>query len=101
MCVTARLCDRACTQRARSEHEKKVEKLIADHDSELQQVRADCEKQIEQINADNVATTQQLEVDAERLETISEKYKQDLKSSEERNASAVEKLRQSEASPTR
>jgi hypothetical protein len=64
----------------------------------LQQVRADCEKQIEQINADNAATAKQLEDDVERLEVISEKYKNDLKSSEERNASAVEKLRQSEAS---
>jgi hypothetical protein len=38
------------------------------------------------------------EDDVERLETILETHKNDLKSSEERNASAVEKLRQSEAS---
>jgi metal-responsive CopG/Arc/MetJ family transcriptional regulator len=85
-------------QRARSEHEKKLQKLIADHENELQQVRTDFERQMEQINADNAAATQLLEDDVERLETISEKYKNDLESSEERNASAMEKLRQSEAS---
>jgi hypothetical protein len=85
-------------QRVRIEHEKKVEHLIATHETELQQVRTNYEKQIEQINADKVAATQQLEDDVEQLETISQKYKNDLKSSEERNASAVEKLRQSEAS---
>lgn len=85
-------------QRARNEHEKKVQKLVADHKTELQQVRANCEKQIEQITADSAAILQQLEDDVERLETILEKHKNDLKSSEERNASAVEKLRQLEIS---
>jgi predicted transcriptional regulator len=85
-------------QRARNEHEKKVQHLIATHETELEQVRTDWEKQIEQINAENAATIKQLEDDVERLEAISEEYKNDLKSSEGRNASAVEKLRQSEAS---
>jgi chromosome segregation ATPase len=85
-------------QRVRIEHEKKVQHLIATHEAELQQVRADYEKKVEQINADNAATTQQLEEDVERLEAILEKYKTDLTSSEERNASAVERLRQSAAS---
>jgi hypothetical protein len=64
----------------------------------LEQVRSSWEKQTEQINAENAATIKQLEDDVERLEAISEEYKNDLKSSERRNASAVEKLRQSEAS---
>jgi metal-responsive CopG/Arc/MetJ family transcriptional regulator len=85
-------------QRARREHEKAVEILIADHETELQQLRAGFEKQIEQIAADNAVVIQQLEGDVERLETISEKYKNDLKSSEERNAVTAEELRQSEAS---
>jgi hypothetical protein len=85
-------------QRARNEHEKKVQHLIATHETELEQVRASWEKQTEQINAENAATIKQLEDDVERLEAISEEYKNDLKSSERRNASAVEKLRQSEAS---
>lgn len=85
-------------QRARNEHEKKVQHLIATHETELEQVRTDWEKQIEQINAENAATIKQLEDDVERLEAISEEYKNGLKSSEGRNASAVEKLRQSEAS---
>lgn len=84
--------------RVRNEHEKKVQKLIIDHDTELQQIRTDYEGQIEHINTDNAAATQQLENDVERLETILEKHKNDLQSSEERNAAAVEKLRQSEAS---
>lgn len=85
-------------QRARIEHEKKVQHLVATHEAELQQVRADYEKKIEQITVDSAAATQQLEEDVERLELISEKYKTDLISTEERNASAVERLRQSEAS---
>jgi predicted transcriptional regulator len=84
--------------RVRNEHEKKVQKLIIDHENELQQIRTDYERQIEQINADNAAATQLLENDVERLETILEKHKNDLQSSEERNAASVEKLRQSEAS---
>ena len=59
----------------------------------MQQVRAYYEKKIEQITVDSAAATQQLEKDVERLEFISEKYKTDLISSEERNASAVERLR--------
>jgi uncharacterized phage infection (PIP) family protein YhgE len=85
-------------QRARQEHEKKVEHLIATHETELQQVRSDYENKIEQINADHTTAAKQLEEDVERLEAISEKCRYDLKSAEERNASAVEKLRQSEAS---
>lgn len=85
-------------QRARQEHEKKVEHLIASHETALQQVRSDYEMQIEQINADHSTVSKRLEEDVERLEAISEKCRYDLKSSEERNASAVEKLRQSEAS---
>ena len=84
--------------RVRNEHEKKVQKLIIDHETELQQIRTDYERQIEQINADNAAATQQLEIDVERLETILEKHKNDLQSSEEGNAASMEKLRQSEAS---
>jgi hypothetical protein len=85
-------------QRARLEHEKKVEHLIATHETELQQVRSDYETRIEQNNADHTAVAKQLEEDVERLEAISEKYKYDLKAFEERNASAVSKLRDSEAS---
>jgi phosphatidylinositol kinase/protein kinase (PI-3 family) len=64
----------------------------------LQQIRTNYETQIEQINSDKAAVTQQLEEDVEQLESISQKYKSDLKLCEERNASAVEKLRDSEAS---
>jgi len=85
-------------QRARQEHEKKVEHLIATHETELQQVRSDYENKIEQINSDHTTAAKQLEEDVERLEAISEKCKFDLKTSEERNASAVGKLRDSEAS---
>lgn len=85
-------------QRVRIEHEKKVEHLLSTHEAELHRIRTDHEKQIEQLKADNTAATQQLEEDVEQLETISKKYKNDLTLSEERNASAVEKLRQSEAS---
>jgi hypothetical protein len=85
-------------QRVRDEHEKKVQHLIATHEAELHRIRTDHETQIEQINSDKVAATQQLEEDVEQLETISKKYKNDLTLCEERNASSVEKLRQSEAS---
>lgn len=85
-------------QRVNLEHEKKVEHLIATHETELQQVRSDYEMRIEQINADHTAVAKQLEEDVEQLEAISLKYKNDLKASEERNASAVSKLRDSEAS---
>jgi predicted transcriptional regulator len=85
-------------ERVRNEHEKKVQHLIATRETELQQVRSNYEKQIEQINADKAAATQQLEEDVEQLETILQKYKSDLTLCEERNASSVEKLRQSEAS---
>jgi hypothetical protein len=88
----------AIVQRVRIEHEKKVQHLIATHETELQQMRYDYEKKIEQITSDNAAATQLLEEDVERLELISEKYKTDLLSSDERNASAIERLRQSEAS---
>jgi hypothetical protein len=64
----------------------------------LHRIRADHETRIEQINADKTAATQQLEEDVEQLEAISKKYKNDLTVCEERNASAVEKLRQSEVS---
>ena len=87
-------------QRVRSEWEKKVQHLVAEHDAEVQQIRTEYEKQLEQINADNAANTQQLENDVERLERLTEKLENDLKSSEERNASAVEKLLQSESSKT-
>ena len=87
-------------QRVRSEWEKKVQHLVAEHDAEVQQIRTEFEKQHEQINADNAANTQQLENDVERLERLTEKLENDLKSSEERNASAVEKLLQSESSKT-
>ena len=85
-------------QRVRLEHEKKVEHLVATHETELQRVRSDYETRIEQINAGHTAVAKQLEDDVERLEAISEKSKYDLKLSEERNASAVQKLRDSEAS---
>lgn len=85
-------------QRVNLEHEKKVEHLIATHETELQQVLSDYETRIEQINADHTAVAKQLEEDVEQLEAISLKYKNDLKASEERNASAVSKLRDSEAS---
>jgi hypothetical protein len=64
----------------------------------LLQLRTNYEAQIEQISADKAAATQQLEEDVEQLESISQKYKSDLKLCEERNASAVDKLRDSEAS---
>ena len=85
-------------QRVRIEHEKKVEHLLSTHEAELHRIRTDYEKQIEQLKADNTAATQQLEEDVEQLETIAKKYKNDLTLCEERNASSVEKLRQSEAS---
>lgn len=85
-------------QRARSEHEKKVERLITEHETELQRIRTDCEKQVQQLSVDNTATTQQFEDELEKLEAITQKLSNDLKASEERNASAVEKLRQSETS---
>jgi hypothetical protein len=85
-------------QRVRNEHEKKVETLIAEHETELQRVRTDCEKQIQQLNADNTTNTQQFEDELEKLEAITQKLSNDLKASEDRNASAVEKLRQSETS---
>lgn len=56
------------------------------------------EKQVQQLSANNVTTTQQFEDELEKLKTITQKLNNDLKASEERNASAVEKLRQSEAS---
>jgi len=85
-------------QRAKSEHEKRVQRLIAEHAAEVQQIRAECEKRIEDLKADSAASTQQLEDDVERLEKIVEKFEHDFKASEERTASAVERLRQSEAS---
>jgi hypothetical protein len=85
-------------QRVRDEHEKKIKQLIATRETELLQVRTNYETQIQQINADKAAVTQQLEEDVEQLETISQKYKNDLTVCEERNASAVEKLRQLETS---
>lgn len=60
-------------QRARNEHEKKVQQITSDSDAEVQQLRAECEKRIEEIKADNVISTQQLEDDVERLEAIAEK----------------------------
>jgi metal-responsive CopG/Arc/MetJ family transcriptional regulator len=95
---TQRKEDIDVVQRVRSEWEKKVQHLIAEHDAEVLQIRTEYEKQLEQINADNAANTQQLENDVERLEKLTEKLENDLKASEERNASAVEKLRQSESS---
>jgi chromosome segregation ATPase len=86
--------------RARMEHEKKVEHLLSTHEAELHRIRTEHEKQIEQLKADKTAATQQLEEDVEQLETISQKYKSDLTLCQERNASSVEKLRQSEASKT-
>jgi metal-responsive CopG/Arc/MetJ family transcriptional regulator len=85
-------------QRVKSEHEKKVQHLVAEHDAEVQQIRTEYEKQLEQIKADNAVSIQQLENDVERLEKLTENLENDLKASEERNASAVEKLRQSESS---
>lgn len=85
-------------QRVKSEHEKRVQHLIAKHDAEVQQIRTECEKRVEDIKADNAVNTQQLEDDVERLEIITEKLENDFKASEERNASVLEKLRQSEAS---
>ena len=85
-------------QLVKGEHEKRVQHLVAEHDAEVQQIRTEYEKQLAQINADNVASTQQLEDDVERLEKITEKLESDFKASEERKASAVDKLRQSEPS---
>jgi predicted transcriptional regulator len=85
-------------QRARNEHEKKAQHLIATHEIELQKVRTELDKHIEQTNAENAVTVKQLEDDVERLEAISDECQKELKSSEGRNASAVEKLRQSETS---
>jgi metal-responsive CopG/Arc/MetJ family transcriptional regulator len=85
-------------QRIKSEHGKRVQHLIAQHDAEMQQIRTECKKLVEDIKAENAVNTQQLEDDVERLETITQKLENELKASEERKASAVEKLRQSEAS---
>ena len=84
-------------QRVNSEHEKRVQHLTAQHDAEVQQIRIDCEKQIEKIKADRLTSIQQLEDSLKELENVTEKLDHDLKTSEERNTSAVEKLRQSEA----
>jgi len=59
-------------QRARNEHEKKVQQITSYSDAEVQQLRAECEKRIEEIKA-VVISTQQLEDDVERLEAIAEK----------------------------
>jgi predicted DNA-binding protein len=85
-------------QRVKSEHEKKVQHLLSEHAAEVEQIRADCEKQVQQLKADNATTSQQFEEELERLESITNRLNHDLKASEERNASAVEKLRQSETS---
>jgi len=85
-------------QRTHNEHEKKVEELIAVHATEVQQIRSDCEKLVEQTKANRLKSIQQLEHSLEELESVTEKFDHDLKASEERNASAVERLQQSESS---
>jgi len=85
-------------QRVREEHEKKLQKLIADHDAEIQQIRVDFEKQIQQIIADRSASIQQLENSLEELESVSQQLDANLKESEERNRSLMEKSRDLEAS---
>jgi metal-responsive CopG/Arc/MetJ family transcriptional regulator len=85
-------------QRVKNEHEKAVQRIISDHDAEVQQIRTECEKQVQHLNTDNATSVQQFESELEQLETITKKLSNDLKASEERNASAVDKLRQSEAS---
>jgi chromosome segregation ATPase len=85
-------------QRVRDEHEKQIKKLVAERDAEIQQIGADCEKQIQQIKADRSASIQQLENSLEELESVTQKLDANLKESEERHRSLLEKLRESEAS---
>lgn len=66
----------------------------------MQQLRAECEKQVEQIRADRIASIEQLEDLLKELENVTENLDSDLKASEARNASAVEKLRQSASKNT-
>jgi len=58
-------------QRARDEHEKRVRRIVDEHDVEVQQLRAECEKRADE--------TQQLEDDVERLESITNKLDNELK----------------------
>jgi metal-responsive CopG/Arc/MetJ family transcriptional regulator len=95
---TQRKEDVDVVQRVRSEWEKKVQHLITEHDAEVQQIRTGYEKQLEQIKADDAVSAQQLESDVEKLEKLTVNLENDLKASEGRNVSAVEKLRQSESS---
>lgn len=85
-------------QRVRDEHEKKIEKLITEHEAEIQQIRTDYEKQMRQIKADRSASIQQLESSLEELESVTQKLDGNLKESEERNRSLLEKLREEDAS---
>ena len=75
--------------------------LIAEHEAELQQARADFEAKLQQSMADNAISIQRIVGELERLETLTEKLNKDLKTSEEREASLAEKLRQSETQKTR
>jgi len=86
-------------QKRIAEHETEVQQaLVAEHEAELQQARADYEQQLQQISTDNAATIQQFEDELHRLEVITQKLNDDLKTSEEREASLAEKPRQSETS---
>ena len=89
---------RSIARLVRDEHEKNMERLIAEHDVEIQQIRADYEKQMQQITPDRAANIQQLENSLEELQSVSQKLDANLKESEERNRSLIEKLRESEAS---
>jgi vacuolar-type H+-ATPase subunit I/STV1 len=85
-------------QRVRSEFDKRMQTLVAEHEAEKQQMKADCERRLEEVAAENAASIQQFENELEQLETVTKNLDQDLKASEQRNASAVEKFRQLEVS---
>jgi vacuolar-type H+-ATPase subunit I/STV1 len=85
-------------QRVRSEFDKRMQILVAEHEAEKQQMKADCERRLEEVAAENAASVQQFENELEQLETVTKNLDYDLKASEQRNASAVEKFRQLEAS---
>jgi len=79
-------------QRVKSEHEKRVQQLLIEHDAEMQQIRTECQKQVTQSNTDNAANTQQFEDELEKLESVAKRLDSELKGANERNHSLMEQL---------
>ena len=79
-------------QRVKSEHEKRVQQLLIEHDAEMQQIRTECQKQVTQSNTDNAANTQQFEDELEKLESVAKRLDSELKEANERNHSLMEQL---------